>query len=102
MAHLLALDQGTTSSRAILFDERGEILGVEQQEFTQIFPKSGWVEHDPQEIWSSQREVLERLLKATGIATAQIEAIGIDQVRPLGLDPDPGLAGVVTDAESAA
>ena len=51
--YIMALDQGTTSSRAILFNKQGEIVHVSQKEFTQIFPKPGWVEHDPNEIWSS-------------------------------------------------
>ena len=55
--YILALDQGTTSSRAILFDHSGTIRGVAQREFRQIFPQPGWVEHDPQEIWSSQAGV---------------------------------------------
>ena len=52
--YLVALDQGTTSSRCIIFDKQGNIVSVAQQEFTQIFPKPGWVEHDPMEIWGSQ------------------------------------------------
>ena len=52
--YVMALDQGTTSSRCILFDEKGEIKSVAQREFTQIYPEPGWVEHDPMEIWSSQ------------------------------------------------
>ena len=63
--YILALDQGTTSSRAILFDHSGNIKGVSQKEFRQIFPKAGWVEHDAMDIWGTQsgvcREVLERL-----------------------------------------
>ena len=54
MKYILALDQGTTSSRAILFDKAGNITGVEQQEFTQIFPKPCWVEHNAKEIWNTQ------------------------------------------------
>ncbi len=52
--YIIALDQGTTSSRAVLFDENGQIKGIAQQEFGQIFPQSGWVEHDPEEIWKTQ------------------------------------------------
>ena len=62
MKWIVALDQGTTSSRAVLFNEQGEIKGIVQQEFRQIFPQSGWVEHDPNEILSSQLSVLERLI----------------------------------------
>ena len=64
MAHILAIDQGTTSSRAIIFNDQLEIVTVAQQEFEQFFPQSGWVEHDPEEIWSSTlatcREALEK------------------------------------------
>ncbi|MDX1679348.1 MAG: glycerol kinase GlpK [Akkermansiaceae bacterium] len=81
MSHILALDQGTTSSRAILFNQKGEILGVEQEEFTQIYPQSGWVEHDPEEIWSTQESVMKRLMEATGIAASDIDAIGITNQR---------------------
>lgn len=81
MAYIVALDQGTTSSRAILFNEKGEIVGVEQKEFTQIFPKSGWVEHDPVEIWASQLEVFRKLLQSTGVTATDIDAIGITNQR---------------------
>jgi glycerol kinase len=54
--YILALDQGTTSSRAIVFDNDGKIVSVAQKEFTQIYPKAGWVEHDPMEIWSLRAE----------------------------------------------
>jgi len=60
--YIIALDQGTTSSRAVLFDEKGSIKGIAQQEFQQIFPNPGWVEHDPEEIWSSQFGVLQKLI----------------------------------------
>lgn len=81
MAYIVALDQGTTSSRAILFNEKGEIVGVKQKEFTQIFPKSGWVEHDANEIWSTQLEVFKALLQSTGVSSHQIDAIGITNQR---------------------
>ena len=81
MSYVVALDQGTTSSRAILFNQKGEILGVQQKEFTQIFPKSGWVEHDPVEIWASQLEVFRKLLQSTGVKASEIEAIGITNQR---------------------
>lgn len=81
MAYIVALDQGTTSSRAILFNEKGEFVGVEQKEFTQIFPKSGWVEHDPEEIWNTQFEVFKSLLQKTGVSSHQIDAIGITNQR---------------------
>ena len=62
MTHVLALDQGTTSSRAVVFDETGAIVASAQREFTQHFPQPGWVEHDPDEIWSSQLDVIEEVL----------------------------------------
>jgi len=78
---IIALDQGTTSSRAVLFDEQGEIKGIAQQEFRQIFPKPGWVEHDPEEIWSSQAEVLNKLILERGVEVSSIAAIGITNQR---------------------
>jgi len=78
---ILSLDQGTTSSRAILFDENGIIHGVNQQEFTQIFPQPGWVEHDPMEIWQSQLSVAQEVIKANSISVDQIAAIGITNQR---------------------
>ena len=63
MSFILALDQGTTSSRAIVFDHAGAIRGSAQKEFRQIFPRTGWVEHDPREIWSSQIEVARTALR---------------------------------------
>ena len=78
---ILALDQGTTSSRAILFDEDGIIQGVSQREFTQIFPQPGWVEHDPIEIWESQLAVAEEVIKTHSISAEQIAAIGITNQR---------------------
>lgn len=78
---LLALDQGTTSSRAILFKEDGQVYGSSQKEFTQIFPKPGWVEHDPMEIWSSQLSVMTEVIAQAGIDTEQIAAIGITNQR---------------------
>src|SRR2546423_512921 len=81
MQAILALDQGTTSSRAILFDHGGHIVKVAQKEFRQIFPKAGWVEHDPQEIWESQRGVAAEVVKGAGIAGKDIAAIGITNQR---------------------
>jgi len=81
MSLVLALDQGTTSSRAILFDRRGEIRGVAQREFRQIFPRPGWVEHDPEEIWSSQHAVAAEALKNAGVTAADVAAIGITNQR---------------------
>lgn len=79
--YILALDQGTTSSRAILFDKEGNNVGMAQKEFPQIFKNSGWVEHDPLEIWSSIVDVISSLLIKTGIDIKQIAAIGITNQR---------------------
>jgi glycerol kinase len=81
MPLILALDQGTTSSRAILFDKDGAIQAVAQREFTQIFPKSGWVEHDPVEIWASQSGTAVEVLARAGVGAADIHAIGITNQR---------------------
>lgn len=80
-AYLLSLDQGTTSSRAILFDEQGQIIAVAQKEFTQIFPQPGWVEHDPMEIWSTQLGVAAEAISKAGLTPASIKAIGIANQR---------------------
>jgi len=79
--YILALDQGTTSSRAIVFDHKGHIRSVAQKEFTQIFPQPGWVEHDPNEIWSSQAGVAAEALAKMNISAQQIKAIGITNQR---------------------
>lgn len=81
MPHLLALDQGTTSSRAILFDESGNVVAVAQKEFSQIFPKPGWVEHDPREIWASQIGVAAAVLKKARVRPADLAAVGITNQR---------------------
>jgi len=81
MKAVLAFDQGTTSSRAIAFGRDGRILGSSQQEFRQIYPQPGWVEHDPLEIWHSQRDVAARALAAAGLAEEDIGAIGITNQR---------------------
>lgn len=78
---ILALDQGTTSSRAIVFDQDGSIRGTGQREFRQIFPQAGWVEHDPEEIWRTQLEVAQAALKAAGLKAGDIAAIGITNQR---------------------
>jgi glycerol kinase len=78
---ILALDQGTTSSRAILFNKDGQIRAVEQQEFTQYFPKPGWVEHDPLEIWNTQLAVARAVLSKNDIQSRQVKAIGITNQR---------------------
>ena len=79
--HLLALDQGTSSSRAIVFDARGTIVALAQREFRQIYPQPGWVEHDPREIWSSQLETAREALAKSGLAASDIAAIGITNQR---------------------
>jgi glycerol kinase len=78
---ILALDQGTTSSRAILFDQKGQIVSVAQKEFTQIFPQPGWVEHDPQEIWSTQAGVAAEATVKAGANGTNIAAMGITNQR---------------------
>jgi len=79
--YIMALDQGTTSSRAIIFDENGTIKGVTNREFTQIYPKPGWVEHDPMEIWGSQNGVAREVLSKSGLTPSDIAAIGITNQR---------------------
>ncbi len=81
MPHILALDQGTTSSRAIVFDGEGRIRGVSQQEFRQIFPRPGWVEHDASEIWATQIRAAAGALAETGLQPADLAAIGITNQR---------------------
>lgn len=78
---ILALDQGTTSSRAIVFNHDGEIVDVSQKDFQQIFPKPGWVEHDPDEIWSSQVSVAAEVVAKAGVSGKEIAAIGITNQR---------------------
>ncbi|MEO8921524.1 MAG: glycerol kinase GlpK [Caldimonas sp.] len=79
--HLLALDQGTSSSRAIVFDKSGAIVAMAQREFRQIFPKPGWVEHDPREIWESQLATAREAIASSGVAASAIAAIGITNQR---------------------
>ncbi len=79
--YIMALDQGTTSSRCILFDKAGNICSMSQKEFRQIYPKPGWVEHNPMEIWSSQLAVATECMAMVGAAPEQIEAIGITNQR---------------------
>ncbi len=79
--YILSFDQGTTSSRAILFDKNGNIVSVAQREFTQIFPQPGWVEHDPNEIWQSQIEVARETVAKANIQPREIAAIGITNQR---------------------
>ncbi|MER8909803.1 glycerol kinase GlpK [Mesorhizobium sp. M0854] len=79
--YILAIDQGTTSSRAILFDDKMEVVGSGQKEFTQYYPASGWVEHDPEEIWASVVETVKAALKTAGRNAAEVAAIGITNQR---------------------
>jgi glycerol kinase len=81
MAILLAVDQGTTSSRAMLFDVEGNPLGIAQRAFQQYFPQPGWVEHDAREIWQTQRHCIAEVLQKTGIAAADVTAMGITNQR---------------------
>jgi len=81
MPHLLALDQGTTSSRSLVIDEQGRVLSIAQKEFKQHFPESGWVEHDAEEIWSSQFSVANEAIAKANLAPKEITAIGITNQR---------------------
>lgn len=78
---VVALDQGTTSSRAIVFDQDANIVATSQREFTQHYPKAGWVEHDPMEIWATQSSVFTEVLAKSGLHSEQIAAIGITNQR---------------------
>jgi len=80
-SYILSFDQGTTSSRAILYDREGNVVKAAQNEFTQIYPKAGWVEHDPMEIWGSQSGVVSEIMATTGIGPEEIAAIGITNQR---------------------
>ncbi len=79
--YILALDQGTTSSRAIVFDHAGQIVAARQQEFPQYYPQPGWVEHDPETLWQSQLAVAQEVFTAAGVTAADIAAIGITNQR---------------------
>ncbi|MBO5866938.1 MAG: glycerol kinase, partial [Clostridia bacterium] len=81
MKYVLALDQGTTSSRAIVFDKQGRMIGKAQQEFEQIYPKAGWVEHRPQDIYGTQIAVMTKAIVEAGIAVEDILSIGITNQR---------------------
>ncbi len=79
--HVLALDQGTSSSRAVLYDEAGVAVAVEQREFPQIYPQAGWVEHDPEQIWTSQIECARDVLRVSGVWLEDVAGIGITNQR---------------------
>ncbi len=98
MNHILALDQGTTSSRAILFDRAGRIVQVAQKEFRQIYPRSGWVEHDPDEIWSSQASVAIEVLGKAGLSGRDLAATGITNQRETTLIWDRGTGRPIHNA----
>ena len=86
--YIMALDAGTTSNRCILFNEKGEICSMAQKEFTQYFPKPGWVEHDADEIWSSQLGVAVEAMNKVGAIAQDIAAIGITNQRETGIVGD--------------
>jgi glycerol kinase len=79
--HIVAIDQGTTSTRAIVFDDAGTIVATGQREHEQIFPRAGWVEHDAAEIWSNTTAVIDEALEAAGIDAADVAGIGITNQR---------------------
>src|SRR4051794_737146 len=81
MSFILALDQGTTSSRALVFDHGGTVRAIAQREFRQIFPQAGWVEHDPHEIWNTQHAVMHEAIAQAGITAKDLRAIGITNQR---------------------
>ncbi len=81
MTYILAIDQGTTSTRASLFDARMQVVGSAQQEFAQHFPKAGWVEHDPEDLWSTTVAVCRQVIAETGVAATEIAGIGITNQR---------------------
>jgi len=95
---LLAIDQGTTSSRAIVYDRGLKPLGLGQREFRQIFPQDGWVEHDPEEIWDSVRAVMREALRAAGVAAANLAGIGITNQRETTVLWDRGSGAAVANA----
>src|SRR5690625_1070087 len=78
---IIALDQRTTSSRAIMFDKDQNIVAIAQTEFTQFYPKAGWVEHDPMEIWATQSGVLNDVIARSGVEVSEIDSIGITNQR---------------------
>jgi len=79
--YIIALDQGTTSSRVLLFDKKGSLVGIQQKEFSQIYPKAGWVEHDPEEIFTSQIEVTKKLIEELDVQPGEICGLGITNQR---------------------
>ncbi|NNE97842.1 MAG: glycerol kinase GlpK [Pyrinomonadaceae bacterium] len=98
MKYILSLDQGTTSSRAIIFDEKGKVVSVAQREHRQIFPKSGWVEHDPNEIWESQKRTALDALEKGSIKANDVAAIGITNQRETTLLWDRNTGNPISNA----
>ena len=78
---IISIDQGTTSTRSVLYDKKGDFISAAQQEFNQFFPKDGWVEHNPEEIWQSVLSTLQKLVKESGITSSEIASIGITNQR---------------------
>ena len=76
-----AIDQGTTSTRFMVFDHGGNVIAIHQKEHEQIFPRAGWVEHDPNEIWARTREVIEGALEKAGLTAADLAAVGVTNQR---------------------
>jgi glycerol kinase len=95
---ILSLDQGTTSSRAIVFDHGGQVVSVAQKEFKQIFPQPGWVEHDPIEIWSTQLGVAAEAITKAGLTVRDINSIGITNQRETAIVWDRGTGKPVYNA----
>src|SRR5437870_12691498 len=95
LPYILALDQGTTSSRAILFDHDGGIHAVARKEFGQIFPKPGWVEHDPNELWTSELSVAAEALGGANLGPCDIAAVGITNQRETAIVWDRATAQVI-------
>ena len=79
--YILAIDAGTTSSRALVFNQKGETMGMAQHEFTQHFPKESWVEHDAEEIWTTQLKAIREAIESAGIQPQQIKGMGITNQR---------------------
>ena len=82
---IISIDQGTTSTRSVLYDKKGDFISAAQQEFNQFFPKDGWVEHNPEDIWQSVLSTLQKLVKESGITSSEIASIGITNQRETAL-----------------
>ena len=100
--YVLALDQGTTSSRAILFDNEQNIIAVQQREFEQIYPQQGWVEHNPMEIWSTQYGVMNEVVAQSGVDVHDIAAIGITNQRETTILWEKATAPSITPSSGSA